>query len=260
MTSSTQHRERAGGSAAAPPGGSAAWPSNLAELAASIAHEANQPLAAIVAHGDTCLRCLAGGESGLDEARAGIEAMIRNALRTSNIIRGLCAFVTKAEPRRLALNLNDIVEETVPLLAADVCRNKVSLALDLASEPLHVLGDPVQLQQVIVNLLSNAIQAMASIDDRGRELRIHSQRSSNHAGIAIQDNGIGLARDSIERLFQGFHTTKADGVGIGLPICRAIIEAHGGLLCASPNATHGATFYVALPVAPAGASRSTGAG
>lgn len=231
--------------------GSTAWPANLAELAASIAHEANQPLAAIVAEGDTCLRWLATGEDNLDKVRAGIEAMIRGGLRTSNIIRGLCAFVTKDEPRRLALNLNDIIEETVPLVTAEVCRNDVLLTLDLASEPLVVLGDPVQLQQVIVNLLSNAIQAMASINDRARQLRVHSQRSRNHAGIAIRDNGTGLDRAHIERLFQGFQTTKADGMGIGLPICRAIIEAHGGLLCASPNVTHGATFYLALPVAPA---------
>lgn len=235
----------------APKDGSTNWPGNLAELAASIAHETNQPLAAIVTEGDACLRWLANGEGSLDEVRAGVEAMIRGALRTSNIIRGLCAFVTKDEPRRLALNLNELVEETVPLLAADVDRNDIALTFDLAAEPLVVLGDPVQLQQVVVNLLSNAIQAMASIDDRARQLRIHSQRSSNHAGIAIRDSGTGLDSDSIDRLFQGFRTTKAGGTGIGLPICRAIVEAHGGLLCASPNVTHGATFYMALPLAPA---------
>ena len=251
MACNTQQEQRHDGRGAAPTDASTAWPGNLAELAASIAHEANQPLAVIVAEGDTCLRRLNDCEANLDEARAGIEAMIRGAIRTSNIIRGLCAFVTKDEPRRLALNLNDIIEETVPLLTTEVCRNNILLTFDLASEPLVVLGDPVQLQQVIVNLLSNAIQAMASINDRTRQLRIHSQRSSNHAGIAIRDNGTGLDSGSIERLFQGFQTTKADGMGIGLSICRAIVEAHGGLLCASPNVTHGATFYMALPVAPA---------
>lgn len=251
MACNTQHERMPNDRSAAPTDGPAAWPSNLAEIAASIAHEANQPLAAIVAEGDACLRWLADGEASLDKARAGIEAMIRGALRTSNIIRGLCAFVTKDKPRRLALNLNDIIEETVPLLAADVSRNDIQLTLDLASEPLIVFGDPVQLQQVVINLLSNAIQAMASISDRTRLLRIHSQRSSNHAGIAIRDSGTGLDGESIDRLFQGFQTTKADGMGVGLPICRAIVEAHGGLLCASSNVTHGATFYIALPLAPA---------
>ena len=102
-----------------------------------------------------------------------------------------------------------------------------------------------------MNLVSNAIQAMSTINDRTRQLRIHSQRSSNHAGIAIRDNGAGLDGSSIDRLFEGFQTTKAGGTGIGLAICRAIVEAHGGLLCASPNVTHGATFYMALPIAPA---------
>lgn len=250
MACNTQH-ERMPNDRSAAPDGPAAWPSNLAELAASIAHEANQPLAAIVAEGDASLRWLADGEGSLDKARAGIEAMIRGALRTSNIIRGLCAFVTKDKPRRVALDLNDIIEETVPLITADVGRNDIQLTLDLASEPLVVLGDPVQLQQVVINLLSNAIQAMASVRDRTRLLRIHSQRSSNHAGIAIRDSGAGLDSGTIDRLFQGFQTTKAEGMGIGLPISRAIVEAHGGLLCASPNVTHGATFYVALPLAPA---------
>jgi C4-dicarboxylate-specific signal transduction histidine kinase len=251
MVCSTPHGQRRNVGGAAPKDASTAWPGNLAELAASIAHEANQPLAAIVTEGDACLRWLADGEGNADEVRAGIEAMIKGALRTSNIIRGLCAFVTKDEPRRQALNLNELVEETVPLVTADVGRHNIVLTLDLASEPLIVLGEPVQLQQVVVNLLSNAIQAMASIEDRARHLRIHSQRSTNHAGIAIRDSGTGLDSDSVDRLFQGFRTTKADGTGVGLPICRAIVEAHGGLLCASPNVTHGATFYMALPLASA---------
>lgn len=251
MAFGTLHGQQRNIRSAAASEASTAWPRNLAELAASIEHEADKPLAAIVAEGNTCLRSLADGEGSLDKTRAGIEAMIRSALRTSGIIRGMCAFVARDAPRRLALNLNDIIEETVPLLAADVGRNEVELTLDLAPEPLAVLGDPVQLQQVVVNLLSNAIQAMASINDRSRRLRIHSQRSSNHAGIAVRDNGSGLDSASIARLSQSFQTTTADDMGVGLPLCRAIVEAHGGVLCASPNVTHGATFYMALPLAPA---------
>jgi C4-dicarboxylate-specific signal transduction histidine kinase len=232
-----------------PASSSDAWPGTLGELAASIAHEANQPLAAIVTNGGTCLRWLAQGEADLERARENVTAMTESALRLSHMIRGLCALVTRAGPRTVTLDLNEVIEESLPLIVGEMSRNRVSLELDLASEPPAVLGDPVQLQQVVLNLVSNGIEAMASNDDRARLLRIRSRHNSTHAIVRVQDEGTGLEGHSIGRLFNGFYTTKANGMGIGLTICRSIIEAHGGQIWASPNPDHGASFHFALPLA-----------
>jgi signal transduction histidine kinase len=225
------------------------------ELTASIAHEVIQPLAAIVANGETCLLWLGRDEPELDEARASVAAMIRSALRSSDIIRRLRALSTKGDIQRLELNLNEIIEEVIPLIESDVLRNRVLLRLNLASELSLVLGDRVQLQQVIINLLVNGIQAMASVSDRPRELLIRSQQHDvNQVVVMVQDSGIGIDPVDMGRLFDTFFTTKADGTGVGLSICRSIIEAHGGLIWASGNSGRGAAFYFALPAMRASAA------
>jgi signal transduction histidine kinase len=151
--------------------------------------------------------------------------------------------------------LNEIIEEVIPLIESDVLRNRVLLRPNLASELSLVLGDRVQLQQVIINLLVNGIQAMASVSDRPRELLIRSQQHDvNHVVVMAQDSGTGIGPEDMGRLFDMFFTTKADGRGVGLSICRSIIEAHGGLIWASGNSAHGAAFYFALPAMRASAA------
>jgi two-component system, LuxR family, sensor kinase FixL len=228
----------------------------LFRLAASIVHEVNQPLVAIVINGDACLRWLARDDPNVEEARASVAAMIEEAARASEIVRGLCTLASKGDALKTRLNLNWIIEQAIPLIENELRRNAVLLQLNLTPEPLLVFGNRVQLQQVIINLVSNAIQAMAPIDDRPRKLRIRSRRSSNHARVTVQDNGTGLDPHCRDHLFNAFYTTKTDGLGIGLSICRSIIEAHGGQISARSNSEHGAAFSFALPVAQEASSAS----
>jgi len=230
-------------------------PMTLDELTASIAHEVIQPLAAVVTHGDACLQWLGRDEPKLDEARANVAAMIRNALRSSDIIRRLRALSTKGDVQRRELHLNEVIAEVVPLIEPEALRNRVSLQFNLASELSLVLGDRVQLQQVIINLLFNSIQAMASVSDRPHDLLIRSQQHDvNHVVVVVEDNGTGIGLDDMDRLFDTFFTTKVDGTGIGLSICRSIIEAHGGRIWAARNIRHGAAFHFALPASRARAT------
>jgi signal transduction histidine kinase len=181
--------------------------------------------------------------------------MIRSALRSSDIIRRLRALSTSGDVQRLELNLNEVIEEVVPLVMPEVLRNGALLRLNLASELSLVLWDRVQLEQVIINLLVNGIQAMASVCDRPRELLIRSQQSDvNHVVVMVRDSGAGIDQNDIGRVFNTFFTTKVDGMGIGLSICRSIIEAHGGLIWADDNSGHGAAFYFALPAVRARAA------
>jgi signal transduction histidine kinase len=220
----------------------------LEELTNSIAHEVKQPLAAIIMNGETCLRWLDSEHPQIDEARAGVEAMIRSALRSCEIIGRLCALSAKFDIPRVALNLNDTLQGVVPLIEAELVRNNVSLRLDLASDLAPVLGDQIQLQQVIINLLLNGIQAMTSIIDRPRELLIRSLEHDDHqVAVVVQDNGTGIDPRHLDRLFNAFFTMKVGGTGVGLSICRSIIEAHGGRIWASRNDGYGATFHFVLP-------------
>jgi signal transduction histidine kinase len=220
----------------------------LDEFTASVAHEVNNPLAAIIINGQTCLRWLGDEKPQLERARKGVAAMIGNALRLSDIICQLRALCTKTDVQRIALNLNEVIEEVVQLMEPEVRRNRVLLRLDLASDLPAVLGDRVQLQQLMINLLINGIQAMTSVSERPRELlvRSHQQRPSEVV-VVVQDNGKGIDPYHFDRLFSAFFTTKAGGTGVGLTICRSIIEAHGGRIWASHNSGYGAAFHFALP-------------
>ena len=227
----------------------------LGELSASIAHEVNQPLAAIVTNGQACLRWLDRDVPNLAEARGAITRIISDAERASEVIRRIRALARKTDPHKTALDLNEVINEVILLVRREVLSHQVALQLDLARDLPQVLADRIQLQQVIMNLLINAIQAMAPVTGRPRTLLIRSRRhEADEVLVAVQDSGIGIDPGHESRLFDTFFTTKPDGVGMGLPICRSIIEAHGGRLWATPNVPHGAVFQFTLPLGAGEAS------
>jgi PAS domain S-box-containing protein len=219
----------------------------LGELAASIAHEVNQRLAAIVANGDACLRWLGRDAPQLDEARAAVDGMISDGNRAAEVIRRIRALSKKTDTLKIPLPINEIIDDVILLLRREVLAHRASLSLELASELPLVLVDRIQLQQVIINLVMNGMEAMASVADRPRELKILSRREADQVLVAVQDSGVGIDPEHVDRLFNAFFTTKPSGMGMGLSICRSIIEAHGGKLRASRNAGAGATFQFALP-------------
>jgi C4-dicarboxylate-specific signal transduction histidine kinase len=220
----------------------------MGALTASIAHEVNQPLTAIATDSSACLRWLAHDEPDLNEARSAAERMIRDANRASEVIQRIRKLVMKTDLHKVWLDINDIIEEVVDLVQSEVRNHQVVLRTELSAALPPVLGDRVQLQQVLLNLLLNGIEAMDQITDRPRELRISSRRpASDTVLVAVQDAGIGFDPQSMSRLFDPFFTTKPKGMGMGLSISRSISEAHGGNLSASPNAGPGATFQLTLP-------------
>jgi signal transduction histidine kinase len=220
----------------------------IGALTASIAHEVNQPLSAIVTNGSACLRWLARVEPDLNEARGATERMIRDANRASEVIQRIRDLVKKTDLHTVPLDINDIIHEVVDLVQSEVRTHQVVLLTELSDALPPVRGDRVQLEQVLLNLLLNGIEAMDPITDRPRELRISSQRPApDTVLVAVQDSGIGLSPQSVTRLFDPFFTTKAKGMGMGLSISRSISEAHGGHLRVSPNAGPGATFELTLP-------------
>jgi PAS domain S-box-containing protein len=219
----------------------------LGELMASIAHEVNQPLAAIVANGDACLRWLGRDVPQLDEVRGAVEGMMDDGNRAAEVIRRVRALAKKTDAPKAPLPINEVIEEVTLLLQREVLSHRASLRLELATELPLVLGDRIQLQQVIINLVMNGMEAMASVTDRPRELKILSRRETGMVLVAVEDSGVGIDPEHADRLFNAFFTTKPSGMGMGLSICRSIIEAHGGKLCAARNAGPGATFQFTLP-------------
>lgn len=230
----------------------------LGELTAAIVHEVSQPLAAIAIDGAACLRWLDRDEPRLDKARASIEAIVGQVQRSSDIVKRLRALSAKADLERVRLCLNTLVQDVVPLVRGELTCHDISLRLELAEDLAPVLGDPVQLQQVLINLVVNAIHSMQQVDDRQRELVIYSRREdAERVAIAVQDNGIGIGAGGPDRLFNAFFTTKRRGMGMGLAICRWIVEAHGGRIWAANNGAHGACFEFILPArASGGAERA----
>src|SRR5215469_6615819 len=220
----------------------------LSELTASIAHELNQPLAGAVANGDACLAWLSSEPPNLDEARAAGERMIESATQATDIVHRIRSLFKKTAPERTRVNINDVIEETLSLIRSDTLKSGVSLQTELGSELPLVLGDRVQLQQVVLNLVKNGMEAMSGVDDRTLELRIRSaSRDPNQVLVAVADSGAGIDPQVMGRIFEPFYTTKPQGMGMGLAISRSIIEAHGGRLWAEPNTAHGATVQCTLP-------------
>jgi C4-dicarboxylate-specific signal transduction histidine kinase len=220
----------------------------LGELAASIAHELNQPLAALIANAEACLNWLDRAPSGLDKARHSAEWIINDANRASEVIHRVRALVKKTEIDKTPLTLNEIVREAMALVHRELASHEVSVRMDLTPRLPRIFGDRVQLQQVIINLVINAIEAMQSVTDRPRELAIRSGRDDTRwVFLAVADTGVGLSDEDPDRMFAPFSTTKSDGMGMGLSICRSIIEAHEGQLSAARNEGYGATFQFSLP-------------
>lgn len=218
----------------------------LGELAASIAHEVNQPLAAISTNGDACLRWIDRAEPDMEEARAAITRMLSDTRRASDVIRRIRALARRSDPQQLPLDLNEVAGEAAALVQRELASHNVALTLDLGAGLPSVLGDRVQLQQVIINLLINGMQAMSA---RGMgQLRLETVASGDGGVLlSVSDTGPGIAPEDAGRLFEAFYTTKADGMGMGLPICRSIIEAHGGRIAAVARPAPGATLQFTLP-------------
>ena len=222
----------------------------LGQLAASIAHEVNQPLAAIVADANASLNWLASAEPELERVRETLAAIATDGHRAADVIQRIRQLATKTEPRKARLDVDDVVRDVVALVRAEMARYEIALALDSVSPLASVVGDRVQLQQVVLNLVMNAIEAMASVIGRPRKLVIRSERHGDEeVRIAVHDTGVGIRASDLDRLFSAFFTTKPGGMGMGLSISRSIIEAHGGRLWATPNEPHGAIFQFSLPVA-----------
>jgi PAS domain S-box-containing protein len=221
----------------------------LGGLTASIAHEVNQPLAGIIANAEACLRWLNRKTPELDAARRSVEWVIDDSNRASEVIRRVRALANKTDVEKVPLDINDVVREVVTLVQRQVMSHQVSLHMELASTLPMILGDRVQLQQVIINLVMNGFEAMQSITDRPRELVIQSrQDETQQVLVGVTDSGVGISVEDVDRLFNPFFTTKSSGMGMGLSICRSIMEAHGGRLWATANIPHGATFQFTLPV------------
>jgi C4-dicarboxylate-specific signal transduction histidine kinase len=221
----------------------------LGELAASIAHEVNQPLAAVVANAEACLRWLRRGTPDVDAACRSVEWIIDDSNRASDVIRRVRALANKTEIEKVRLDVNEIIREVITLVQRELISHRVSLRMALAPALPTVLGDRVQLQQVIINLMMNAIEAMQPVTDRARELMIQSrQEATQNVLVSVTDCGVGISAENEDRLFNAFFTTKSGGMGMGLSVCRSIMEAHGGRLSASGNEGPGATFQFVLPV------------
>jgi PAS domain S-box-containing protein len=219
----------------------------LGELAASIAHEISQPVGAIVTNADASLRWLSGVSPDLDEARESIRRITRDGKRAGNVISRLRSLFKKTGAAKDRLDLNEVIEEVVILTQSEARRNKVVLRKELAADLPPAWGDRVQLQQVLFNLILNAIEAMASVDDRERVLLVTTQRDeASQVRVTVQDSGIGFDAQNAERIFNAFHTTKASGMGMGLSISRSIVESHGGRLWATLNDGPGATFQFTI--------------
>jgi PAS domain S-box-containing protein len=226
---------------------------SLGTLTASIAHELNQPLSGIVTNASTCMRMLAADPPNVDGARETARRMIRDGNRASEVITRLRALFGKKETTNEPVDLNDATREVIALSSRELQKNRVILRQELANDLPAVIGDRVQLQQVILNLLRNAWDAMSGVDDRPRQLLIRTERDEDdHVRLTVQDAGVGFAPQAADRLFESFYTTKNDGMGIGLSVSRSIIESHHGRMWATLNSGPGATFSFSIPRASEG--------
>jgi C4-dicarboxylate-specific signal transduction histidine kinase len=220
----------------------------MGELVASIAHEVNQPLGAIVTNGQACLRLLSHEPPGVDKSREVIERMVGDGMRASEVIKRIRALLKKTETEKAPLNINETIQEVVSMAASEAQRSKVTLLMELSAGLPPVVGDRVQLQQVILNLILNGRDAMSGVEGEQRELLISSRKTgSNEVMVAVRDFGAGLDPRDGDRIFEPFFTTKSKGMGLGLSISRTIIEAHGGKLWATPNEGMGTTIRFTLP-------------
>jgi PAS domain S-box-containing protein len=219
----------------------------MGQLAASIAHEVNQPIAGAVTNAEAAMRWL--GRRDLEKVRESLQDIVKDGNRASAVIGRIRALVKKVPARKDGLEINEVIREVIELTHGEVVKNRVSLQTQLAAGLPLIQGDRVQLQQVILNLIINAIEAMSNINEGSRELLVATGKDeSSGVVVAVQDSGPGLNQDSFDRLFDAFYTTKPSGMGMGLSICRSIVEAHGGQIWGSRNSGPGATIQFTLPV------------
>ncbi len=220
----------------------------MGELVASIAHEVTQPLTAAATDANAGRRWLSGSEPNIDEARAAFSRIAKEASRAGRVVTRIRAFVKKGRPATSILAVNQLIDEVLALMQREIRSADVSLRIELADTLWNTEGDAVQLQQVLVNLIINAIEAMSAEPDGSRDLLLSSQnRGSDQIVVGVRDSGVGIDPSTVEDLFHPFVTTKANGMGMGLSISRSIVEAHGGVLWAENNVDKGATFWFALP-------------
>lgn len=225
----------------------------MGEMAASIAHEVNQPLAAIATYGDACLLLLSGESPNVKKSLEAIDHIIKDSIRASEVVKRIRGLVKKTSHQTTPQDLNQIVMEMVAVTEADVLTRSIQLELNLARDLPPVLGDGVELQQVVLNLILNSIEAMSEVTDRARELTItSSMNGGKQVVVTVQDSGVGLTSEQPKRIFDPFVTTKPYGLGLGLSISRSILEAHGGRLWAEPNQGPGVRFQFTLPTVAGG--------
>ena len=217
----------------------------MGELAAAIAHEVNQPLTAIVTNGNFCLRELAGGGRNLEELREAIAEIVNDGTRASTVISRIRTLLVKGAPERAELDINEVIQEVSGLVRSELARNRITLLTDLTDD-LRIQGDRVQLQQVLINLIMNAVEAMRTSTGRTRDLLIRSAKDPDGVLVQVQDSGPGMEPEVADRIFEPFFTTKAEGIGMGLSISRSIVESHGGRLWAVA-VSGGALFEFTLP-------------
>jgi C4-dicarboxylate-specific signal transduction histidine kinase len=221
---------------------------SMGQLTASIAHEVNQPIAAVVTNAEAALRWMSNQPANLGEVRSALEAIAKDGKRAGEVIGRIRTLIRKAPSRRDRFDLNEAILDLIALVRSEVLRHGVILETQLLPH-LTVQGDRVQIQQVILNLVFNAVEAMDAIQERPRELKISTERAaSGDIRVTVRDTGPGLDPSGIDQLFEAFYTTKPSGMGMGLAICRSIIEAHGGRMWASTTESSGAAFHFTLPL------------
>jgi len=224
-------------------------------LSASIAHEVNQPLSAIVTNGQAAQRWLKTAPPNMAEAEQALERMVRDGNRAADVIRSIRQLLTPAGAERQRVSLHALIRQLLPLIGHELEGHHVALTLDLLAASDDVLGDPVQLQQLLLNLVMNSLDSLRAQPQRKRQLRLCTEVRDGQLLLAVEDNGRGLGDGAdIDRLFEPFYTTKPDGMGVGLAICHHVVESHGGRIWAERRDPSGAAFLFALPLAGGGGS------
>jgi C4-dicarboxylate-specific signal transduction histidine kinase len=220
----------------------------MGQLSASIAHEVKQPITATVAYASAALRWLAARPPNLDEVRQALNRIVADGGRANSIVDRTRAFFKKEPQRKDGLDINEAILELIAFMRGEASKHGVELVVQLVDGLPQIQGDRVQLQQVMLNLMINALEAMSATDVGERTLLIRtSQSGANELCISVKDSGPGLDAEHLEGVFEAFFTTKPSGLGMGLPICRSIVESHGGRLWVTPNSAGGATFQFTLP-------------
>ena len=220
----------------------------MGELAASIAHEIRQPLAAVVNNANAGLNWLNNQPPNLKQVRAALKRIVRDSERGSDVIGSIQGMLKKGEQERAWLDINDLIREVMSLVQGDLKNRGVSSRAELADDLPRVLADRIQLRQVILNLIMNAIEAMVSVSGRARVLRVRSENhGDNGVRVAVEDSGSGIPQEDMDRIFETFFTTKSEGMGMGLSICRSIVASHGGRITVAKGVPHGSVFQLILP-------------